>query len=201
MAFVTNTAEGTRHLGHVLLRWWLLLVGGTALALFIGFVAIIGSPTRYAATSLVGFDQPELVPAPEGKNVVDKLAELMPTFAQLASSDDVLSAAADNAKLSLSRDDLRGAVSVSQPLNTITLSIRVERPKRADTQQLADGLVAALRQRVEAKSGPGNQRFALTVLRVPDAHEVTQNATRTLVLAFVLGLGISAVAAVVLEQS
>ena len=216
----SESAEGLRHVGRVLRRWWGLLLAGTLIALLLAGTALIGSTTRYAGEAVILVNQPGLARLQDGKTVVEKVASLLPTYAQLAVSDEVLESVREEVGITGSIDALRRDIRVAPVPETLTLRLRVERDTERAAVEAAEALVDALTERiadmddqaadllVEQAEDPATvgtlavaSRTTVTQLQAATVTELSQDVVQTLVLAIVLGLGFSAVAAFVLDRS
>src|SRR5437879_6772915 len=87
-ASIVKEAEGgLAHIAEVLRRWWVLLVVGTAFALGLAGLVLVATPVHYSTQVDALVDQPSLTSSPQaGQPTVQKLAALMPTYAEVAVS-------------------------------------------------------------------------------------------------------------------
>jgi capsular polysaccharide biosynthesis protein len=201
----SETTSGLRHILGVLGRWWILLLIGTAFALSMAALAVLTAPQRFHADAQVLLSQPSFVNEPAvARETVQKLNDLMPTFAAVATSDPVLDAVRTAVSVSDSLDELRADIAV-RPLNqTLILTIEVQREDRGEAEAIAEALVeqfAAKVTTITEGEDPGGAEVVARQLRAPDVDEVPQNRVRTLLVALVLGFGLSAVAAFALDRS
>ena len=200
-----ETGRGLLHIVEVLRRWWILLVAGTAFAVGLGGLAVVATPTRYTAESVVLVDQPSLtVLGTSGQETVQKLSNLMPTFAELGRSDVVLSGVRDALHLTTSIDGLRRHADVKAVLNTLTLEVKVDDRNAKLAAAISRELVVQLGRRVGEIRGsdtPEQSKITVVPLQAPVVKTVSRNTGRTLGLAFLFGFGFSAIAAFALERT
>lgn len=202
---MSDVAGGMRRFFGILRRWRLLIVGCVVVALLVGIFASAGAPSGYDATAVVLIDQPALGGVPTaGLASVQEISSLMPTIAALAVSHSVLAAVRRQVGLSEPVSALRSAVQVTTVTSTITLDIAVHMPSAHDTTAVANDLVAQLNGALGVLSqgvATGATRFAAITLQRPVATKVASHASRTILLALVIGLLFSVAAAVVLDRS
>ena len=200
----SETTSGLRHILAVLGRWWILVLIGTSFALGIAALAVMTAPQQFRAQAQVLLSQPDLANRPEvAQETVQKLNDLMPTFAEVATSDPVLDDVLTETGLSEPLDDLRGDIAVAQVPQTLVLAIEVRRDDGDVALAIAEGLVTGFSNQVSTLTGsdPGVAGVVASELQAPDVDEVAQNRLRTLFVALVLGFGLSAVAAFSLDRS
>lgn len=203
---VSETGRGVDHLFGVARRWWLVLVIGTLLGAGVAGLALGASTTTYVAESVVLVDQPALTSDPgQGKPTVEKLSALMDTYSRLVTSDVVLDGVRQQLGTSRSVASLRSNIRARRNPGTLTLTIEVTATTESDAAQLGEAVVAQLGPRVaELSAGsllPDAARLVIIPLQAPEVTPVGPNASRTLLLAAVLGFGLAATAAFVLDRS
>lgn len=203
---VSETGRGVDHLLGVARRWWLVLVIGTLLGTGVAGLALGASTTTYVAESVVLVDQPALTSDPgQGKPTVEKLSALMDTYSRLVTSDVVLDGVREQLGTSRSVASLRSDIRARRNPGTLTLTIEVTASTESDAAQLGEAVVAQLGPRVaELSAGsllPDAARLVIIPLQAPEVTPVGPNTSRTLLLAAVLGFGLAATAAFVLDRS
>lgn len=204
-AVVTETSEGVTHIVNVLRRWWALLAVGTTAALAIAGLVIVSSPTRYTATTQVAINQPGFIAGPfEGQASIEKMANLMPTFGEIARSDVVLEGVRRSARLDRSIRDLRGRTDVEVLRQTLVLRITMTLPARREAADASQALVDQLGDRVAELRGPDTPdaaRFAVIPLQAPVVDAVRVDPLRIMLVALLIGFAFSAIAAFTLERT
>lgn len=201
-----ETGRGVDHLMGVARRWWLVLVVGTLVGTGIAGLALGAARTTYVAKSVVLIDQPALTNDPgQGKPTVEKLAALMPTYAQLVTSDVVLDGVRQQLGTPRSVGSLRRGITVTRTAGALTLTIAVSASSEAEAAQLGESVVTQFGARIsELGSGsvlPDAARLVIIPLQSAEVTPIAPKAGRTLVLAAVLGFGLAATAAFVLDRS
>lgn len=174
-------------------------------ALGVASLAIISSGDSFIARSEILISQPTLTNRAEvGNETVVKLNGLMPTFALVAESDSVLRAVRTATSSDHSLEELRADIVVRRLPETLVLAVEVRRPSAQEAGDIASALVDQFTARVDAISSggdPSTDQIIATTLRAPDVEEVPRNKARTLVVAFVLGFGLAAIAAFALDRA
>ena len=201
----SETTSGLRHIVGVFRRWWLLVLLCIAFTLGVAALAITTSADSFVARSQVLISQPTLANQPEvGNETIVKLNDLMQTFASVAESDAVLDAVRSEVGSNDSLDDLRADIVVQRVPEALVLDVEVRRPAQREAGDIASALVAEFTEQVDTiTSGgePSSDRIVATTLQAPDVDEVPRNEARTLVVAFVLGFGLAAIAAFALDRA
>lgn len=168
-------------------------------------LAIVSSGESFIARSEILISQPTLANRPEvGNETVVKLNDLMPTFALVAESDSVLSAVRTATSSNDSLNGLRADIVVRRMPETLVLAVEVRRTSAQEAGDIAAALVDQFTTRVDAISSGGERstdQIVATTLRAPDVEEIPRNTARTLVVAFVLGFGLAAIAAFALDRA
>ena len=205
-ASIVKEAEGgLTHIAEVLRRWWVLLVVGTAFALGLAGLVLVATPVHYSTQVDALVDQPSLTSSPQaGQPTVQKLAALMPTFAEVALSDVVLTAVRDDLALNRSVQDLRSHIRADVVPQSLVLRITVDLDNSKEATAVSRGIVKQLSSRLtdlEGKDAPPQVSMTVVPLQEPAARSVSRHALRTVGLAFVLGLGFSTIAAFTLERA
>lgn len=203
---VEETGDGLRHLARVLVRWWVLIVTGTVLALGLGAVAVVGQSEQYRSEAEVLLPPP---PVPIGsdaaREAVLNVNDLMATYAKVVESDAVLAAVLDEVTFDLSLRALRDSVSASAADGTLVLELTVIRSDEAEAEAISTALIEAfadqLPEVVPSVSPDGEELVDVVTLKAPSTTVLPRNVVRTLVLALVIGLGFTSVAAFVLDRS
>lgn len=203
---IDETGRGFDHLMGVAKRWWLILVVGTLLGVGVAGLALGAAKTTYVANSIVLIDQPALTNDPgQGKVTVEKLGALMPTYTQLVTSDIVLDGVREQLGTTRSVSSLRDGITARQNADTLTLAIEVRADSEAEAAQISESVVAQFGARVsELGKGavlPDAARLVIIPLQAAEVTPIAPRAGRTLVLAAVLGFGLAATAAFVLDRS
>jgi capsular polysaccharide biosynthesis protein len=193
-----------RHLGRVFLRWWVLLVvgalGGAGLT-----VALLASTTpSYEATATVLIDQPLSLSGEQGFNAAQKLVNLMPTYAEFATSDGVLNAARTRVGLDVDLDEIRRRVDATAVPAQLIIRIRATDANSAKAaSDLADAVGQAFATNLQQlqKDGGVTEQFLYKVVRIvaPEGHRPSRNEGRSVVLAAGLGVIIMAGVALLID--
>lgn len=201
----SDTSSGIRHIVGVIRRWWLLMLLCITFTLGVASLAIVSSGESFIARSEILISQPTLANRPEvGNETVVKLNDLMPTFALVAESDSVLSAVRTATSSNDSLNGLRADIVVRRMPETLVLAVEVRRTSAQEAGDIAAALVDQFTTRVDAISSGGERstdQIVATTLRAPDVEEIPRNTARTLVVAFVLGFGLAAIAAFALDRA
>lgn len=202
---VSETTDGVNHIVNVLRRWWALLAVGTTAAVAIAGLVIVSSPTRYMAVTEAAVNQPGFIAGPfEGQASVEKMANLMPTFAEITTSDVVLEGVRRSARLDRSIRDLRSRTEVEVLRQTLVLRITINLPARREAADAAQAIVEQLSDRVGELRGedtPDAARFAVIPLQAPVVDAVRVDPLRILLVALLIGFAFSAIAAFTLERT
>lgn len=201
-----EAGRGVDHLMGVARRWWLVLVVGTLLGTGIAGLALGASETTYLAKAVVLVDQPALTSDPgQGKSTVEKLSNLMDTYARLVTSDVVLDGVREQIGTPRSVASLRRSITVTRNKGTLTLNIEVVADSEAEAAQLGEAVVTQFGARLsELAAGavlPDAAQLVIIPLQAPEVSSLSPKAGRTLLLAGVLGFALAATAAFVLDRS
>lgn len=205
MAVSTSESAGSiQHVIAVIQRWWLLIAVGTLVALALGAVVSVGSETHYTADTEVVVVQPAQLLAPRNEGAVQRLADLMNTISALATSDAVLEPARQAAGSNRSLDDMRNHVSASVVQSTLIVSIHTDFPTPEEAEKIGTAVATQFGKRLGEFSRSSIDPVTLLTLenvRAPIVKEVQSTLPRTLIVALVLGLGFSVLAAFALDRS
>jgi capsular polysaccharide biosynthesis protein len=202
----TTTNETARSLEHaiaVVRRWWLLIAIGTLVALGLGAAVSIGSGTHFTADTDVVVTQPEQLLKPETEAATQRLADLMNTVGELATSDKVLEAARQAAAPKRSLQTMRSSVTATVVPGTLVITIHTDFPTSSEAQKVGIAVAAQLKVRLSEFAGSGaDPRTTLTLedVRAPIVEKVPATLLRTLLVALVLGFGFSVLAAFALDR-
>jgi capsular polysaccharide biosynthesis protein len=202
-AVVEDTAEGLRYFASLLRRRWLAPVVGLLIGLVAGTIAAAASPQRYVAERQFLIEQPGLTAnVDSGKSTADKLTVLMPTIADLATSDDVLDGIRNDLRLRETVAALRSHVSASVVFQTLDVRVRVKFSSSSEANAVADAFSPQFQARV-ARLGEtgGTDRILATPTRRTAASPQGRGPLKTIALAGILGSGFIAIAAFVLRRA
>lgn len=178
----------------VLWRRRALVLGIAAAVFVIGAIAVFASrSTTYTASSRLLFDQPGLVVTEGGASVPSKIDNLLPTFCQLVSSNQVASAAASESGVS---EGVAASVSCSPEANTLVALLQYSGPNAAKAQRIVasvdNALISAVEQRYDQANTPAALRLTAQVIQ---ASHTSRNSHGT-----VRGLGLVAIAAIIVSS-
>jgi capsular polysaccharide biosynthesis protein len=200
-----ETATGLRLIFRVLVKWWLLIFVGTVFALGVAGLALAMAQTSYTATADILIAQPSITSQSTAANdTAQKLVQLMPTLGEVAESDVVLSSVRDELRLTESLNNLRTGISVRPLPNTLVLRVDVRRANDAVAGEIARSLIDHFGDRVKdlAGLGPTTDGGVVAVpLRSPSVSQEPSRIPQTLLIAFLVGFGFSAVAAFALDRA
>jgi capsular polysaccharide biosynthesis protein len=202
-----ETSRSLEHASSVIRRWWVLIFIGTMVAVSLGAAVSVGSSTHFTADAQVLFIQPGQALRPGDSGALNRLAQLMSTVSQLATSDSVLDVARQRAavdKPPRTLNDLRSRVSASGVSGSLILTIHTDFPTAAEAQQVAAAMIDQLKVRLgqlaNSKSDPITT-LTLEDVRAPVVTKVGSTLARTLLVSFVLGAGFSVLAAFALDRA
>jgi capsular polysaccharide biosynthesis protein len=206
VSFMEETGRGLDHLIGVARRWWLMLVTGTLLGAGIAGLVTAASGSEYEAEAVVLVDQPALTNDPgQGTETVQKLASLMPTYAQIVTSDVVLSGVVAELDSPLTVSALRSRTTVNHLQDTLTLEILITADSEGDAGALAAAIISQFRDTASELGSislfPEATATVVLPIQSPEVTNVTPSPFRTLVLAGILGFGLAAVAAFVFDRA
>lgn len=181
------------HIGRVVRKWRLLVIVG---ALFIvgATVALLRlTPPAYEAETVLLFDQPALVATgDEGLATAQKLLNLMPTYARIATSDPVLRSVQERVGTDAPLDDLRSRLASAPVPDTLAISIVASDDQGDVAERLAAATAQALIDRIdevqEETDVPAAARFIISPLLEPEAERPSRSEVRTIVFAAILGV-------------
>lgn len=193
-----ETASGVRFLSGVVTRRWIILVIGVGAGLLTGLIAAFAAPTHYAAETSFAIENPAPKGGPtEAKAATDQVAELMPTIAQLAVSDDVLKKVIDEAVPNESVSSLRSHVSTSIPFQSLTVVVRIELGKARDSDAAMKAFKTRFTERVSHMWGSGT--FVAIPIQEKAAAKVGRSLLAVVLVATIIGLALAVVVAFVLD--
>ena len=192
------------HLGRVLRKWRVLIAAGVLFAVAVTFALLRLTTPDYRAETVLLFDQPALVATGEqGLAASQKLSNLMPTYARVATSDVVMAKVRETTGTSESVEQLRGRVDAEQVTDTLALRITVDHGNREaaerTTAAVAQGLRDVLGDLQADSDVPDDLEFVITPLLEPDAERPARDEPRTLLLVGLVALIVMAGVALLLE--
>ena len=193
-----ETSSGLRFLSRVVLRRRVILAAGLVAGLLTGFLAAFSAPNRYAAATTFAIENP--APgrgAADAKAATDQVAELMPTLAQLAVSDDVLSKVTSEAGLKEGVSTLRSRLSTSIPFQSLVIVVRIE----LDTAAEADAAMASFRTQFEQRVSHvwGTGTFVALPIQQNAATKAGRSFVAVILIATIIGLALALVVSFVLD--
>jgi capsular polysaccharide biosynthesis protein len=193
-----------RHLLAILSRWRILIASGTVFVVASTVALLALTPPAYSATSVLLVDQPVGVAnGDEGLGVAQKLVNLLPTYADLATTDFTLAVVKDRLEIRDSLDDLRGRIDARADNNTLLLRITARDSDARAAEDLASAVGKATKDGIavlQREGGvPDKFQFVVTQVSAPDASQPSRNELRTVLLAAAFGLAVMAGLAIALE--
>ncbi|HZT66406.1 MAG TPA: hypothetical protein VFA11_11510 [Acidimicrobiales bacterium] len=196
---------GWERVRGVVRRWWVLLFIGTVLGLGVAAALTATAAVTSTSTAVVTVNQPRFLIDPGfGQQTVNKLNGMMPTFASLATSDQVLQQVEDQTGVRMALKDLRTHVTVTVPPATLDLQIAVQLSSGADAQAVAQGIIANLQGQLATFGGagaPADEQIVLSTLQAPVTVRDSRHATRNLTVAGILGFGLAAMVAFAVDRA
>lgn len=184
-----------RHLARVVWKWRILVVAGV-LFIVSATVALFGlTPPDYEAQTTLLFDQPALVATGEqGLATTQKLANLMPTYARVATSDPVLRRVEAELATDQGPEALRQRIDAAPLPDALAIAIRARDEEASIAEQLvvetAQALADVLEDAQIESEIPPQLRITVTPLLEPTAERPERNQARTLVLAGLMGFAV-----------
>ncbi len=203
VATTNETARSLRHAMAVVRRWWLLIAIGTVIAGALGAAVSAGSGAHFTADTQVVVTQPAQILARGNESSVQRLADLMNTISQLATSDQVLEPARQSAAPKRSLDQMRTSVTATVVPNTLVITIHTDFPTSGEAKNVGTAVAAELKTRLgRFASSASDPVTSLTLedVRAPIVEKVPASLPRTLLVAFILGFGFSVLAAFALDR-
>jgi capsular polysaccharide biosynthesis protein len=195
-----QTASGLRFLSGVIRRRWIILVVGLVAGLLTGMLAAFSAPDRFAAETTFVIENPAAGGGPtEVKAATDQVAELMPTIAQLAKSDDVLNKVRSDAGLSESLSTLRARVSSSVPFQTLSVVVRIELDKAAQTDAAMKSFKTQFAQRISRVWGTGT--FVALPVQESAAGKLGRSLALVILISGLIGLALAMAGAFIIDNA
>lgn len=193
-----------RHLVAVVARWRLLIASGTLFVVGTTVALLFLTLPAYSATSVLLFDQPlGVANGSDGLGVAQKLVSLVPTYAELATTDFALAEVKEQLEIKESLADLRGRVEAEASEGTLLMRITARDPDARAAEDLAAALGQAVKTGVtelqETGHVPAEFQFSITEVSAPHATRPARNELRTVLLAAGFGLAVMAGLAIALE--
>lgn len=193
-----------RHLVAIITRWRLLIASGTLFVVGTTVALLYLTVPAYSATSVLYFDQPlGVANGSEGLGVAQKLVSLVPTYAELATTDFALGEVKEQLEIKESLADLRARVEAEASDGTLLMRITARDPDARAAEDLAAALGQSVKTGVtrlqEQGQVPAEFQFIVTEVSAPDATRPTRNELRTVLLAGGFGLAVMAGLAIALE--
>lgn len=195
---------------RILRRSWVWLVIGTLLG--VGAAGLITSRITplYAATSgaVVSIDRGgTLNELTQGNTFTERRVA---TYARLAVQPMVTQPVIEDFGLNLTPGQFESKLKVTVPVDTSMIEITVQDPSPAQASSLANAMLASLRETVDdietptvVGTAPGSDELASTPIKITQvrfaevpANPVSPNTPLFIIIGLVLGLGLSALAAI-----
>lgn len=174
-----------------------------AIAAAVAFFVVRNEHQSYTADAEILVDQPQITGAPSGNASISKILQLIPTYAQIATSSSIATEVADQLG-DVSADDVRSSISASQVEKTQVLSIEVNNSDSDLAEKIASATANTLINRItenQKKLDPKPEdALVLSLIEQPNVHVNPTHKMRTVALAAVFGLIISAGAFLVMEN-
>lgn len=188
-----------RFLTDFVTRRWILLLAGLVAGFLTGAVALASTSSGFAAESTFVIVNPVTVGSPtEIKAATDQAAQLMPTIAQLARSDEVIAAVRKDAQLPETIPELRARVSSSVPYQTFLVVTRIE----LDTADQANTAMGSFKTQFAAQVARFGGSTPFVAFPIQDtAAETTKRGSGVVLLASIIGLTLAAAVAFVLDDA
>jgi capsular polysaccharide biosynthesis protein len=191
------------HVFRVARRWLTLILAGVVFIVGATVALFRLTPPDYQATTVLLFDQPQLVGGTGGLGAAQKLLELMPTYAELAVSDVVLREVRETLRTDASFATLRSRLVAIPVEGTLTIRITASDPSSRTAEELSRAAAEGLRDQVAALQDrgavPPEGRYIITVIGSPAASRPARNESRTIVLSAILGAAVMMGIALLLE--
>ena len=193
------------HFFAVVARWWVVVLAGTIFVVGTAVALLRLTTPPYRAQVVMLFDQPVTggLTGQQGQATTENIISLLPTYASVARSDQVLKDSAAAAGVQATIEQLRDRVEVEVVAGTLAIRIAVE-----DTNaQIAERLSAAVTETFakhldEEQASAGvqkEQRSTAIPISVERATRASRSEARTIALAAILGLTIMIGVAFLLE--
>lgn len=192
------------HIRVVIRRWGVLIGAGVLFIVGVTALLLQLSPQAYQASTTVQFDQPRLIAnGDQGQATTNKLVNLMPTYASVIKSDQVLTKVQKSLQTRTSTLTLRNRLSVSPVERTLQILITAHDKEPQVAISLVNATVKATQDYFTevqtAGQVPPEIRYKITALQRPNAYRAPRNEVRTLILAAAIGFVIMVGVAFVLE--
>ncbi|MGZ6791876.1 MAG: polysaccharide biosynthesis tyrosine autokinase [Mycobacteriales bacterium] len=165
-------------------------------------VLLAGSPSRYSSTADVFVNVPSASSPETGVQGVQLTGELLPSYAQLATSRAVAEKVRASLGLTASAEHVRGQLSAKVLPLKLILEVTAQDSDPERSRQLADAATAALADTVKELERDRSPSAAVELQVIDPAlrgHRTAPRTTYDLVLGLLLGLVSGVVLALVLE--
>lgn len=196
----------TIHLLDVIWRWKVLIAAGVLFFLGTAFALLRLTPVHYEATKYLIIRQPGLeANGDQGRSTNSKILEMMPTWARIATSDEVLRDVKGRLSTGLTPDQLRNHISVRPVLNELSLQITARDSVPNTARRLAEAEGGAFTRYIQdfnaSQSFPPGIQYDVQNVNVSKAQKPARNTIRTLVLTGALGFVVMCGIAFLLEYA
>jgi len=193
------------HFFAVVARWWVVVLAGTIFVVGTAVALLRLTTPPYRAQVVMLFDQPVSggLNGQQGLAATENVISLLPTYASVARSDQVLRDSAAAAGVTATIEELRDRVDVQVVPSTLAIRMAVEDANA----QIAERLTAALTETFakhldeeQASAGvQAEQRSTVIPISIERATRASRSEARTIALAAILGLTIMVGVAFLLE--
>lgn len=192
------------HIRTVIRRWGVLIGAGVIFIVGVTALLLQLSPQAYLASTNLEFDQPRLIAGgDQGMATTNKLVNLMPTYASVIKSDQVLAKVQKALQTRTSTLTLRNRLTVAPVERTLQVSITAHDKDPQVAISLVNATVKATQEYFTevqtAGQVPPELRYQITPLQRPSSYRASRNEARTLILAAAIGFVIMVGIAFVLE--
>jgi len=193
-----------RHILAILTRWRILIASGTLFVVSATVALLMLTPPAYSATSVLMIDQPlGIANGEEGLGVAQKMINLIPTYAELATTDYTLSSVKERLQIKDSLPNLRSRIDAEASEGKLFMHITARDSDARIAQDLASAVGQSVKEGIvalqAASSVPEAFQFVITEVSAPDATRPSRNELRTVLLAAAFGFAVMAALSIALE--
>ena len=132
------------HLLATLWKWRVLIAAGMLFFVAASYALLRATPPDFQAQKVLVIDQPAIVATGnEGREASAKILSLIPTFARLATTDEVLAGVRRSVGTAASIDQLRARVTAQPIVNELALRITARDARATVSTRLAEATAKA----------------------------------------------------------
>lgn len=173
------------------------------IAASVAYMVVRNEQQSYSADAEILVDQPQIIGAPSGNASISKILQLIPTYAQIATSSSIALEVADQVG-DITADDVRSSISASQVEKTQVLRLEATNSDSDLAEKIASVTANTLINRItkdQKKVDPKPEdALVLSLIEKPDVHVNPTHKMRTVVLAAIFGAILSTGAFLVMEN-